>query len=230
MNDDNDRDESVPLDELIEPAPRSIRFRISVGAGVVLLLAVLVIAVLVSMFAPKGSTQLLAAGAQGTKPTAGAVSLVDGGAKSADQPLFVHVLGAVAAPGLFELASGSRVIDAVSAAGGFADDADQGGVNLARILVDGEQLAVPKIGEAVPVAESGGATSVSIGAASGGKVSLNSASEAELATLPRIGSAMAARIVEWRTANGRFSDLNDLLSVSGIGQKTFDGIKDLISL
>jgi competence protein ComEA len=230
VNDDNDHEKPRRLDELIEPAPRSVRFRIGVGAGVVLLISVLVVAVLVSMLAPKGSTQLVSGSAKGTSPTTDAVALVDGTGKPENQSVFVHVLGAVTSPGLFELGSGSRVIDAISAAGGFTDEAEQGGVNLARILADGEQLVVPKIGEAPPAAESVVAGSAPGGAAAGGKVSLNSASAAELEALPRIGPAMAARIVEWRTANGRFSALNDLLSVAGIGQKTFDDIKDLISL
>jgi competence protein ComEA len=135
--------------------------------------------------------------------------------------IFVHVLGAVAAPGLYELADGARAIDAIAAAGGFADAADEGGVNLARFLSDGEQLYVPAQGEQPPDEP---------GAVVPGKVNINTADAAALDSLPRLGPAMAERIIQWREANGRFSAIEDLMNVSGIGQKTFDGLRDLITV
>lgn len=137
--------------------------------------------------------------------------------------LFVHVSGAVAAPGLYRLADGSRVVDAIAAAGGFADDADESGVNLARPVGDGEQLVVPVVGEEEP-----GGAGGSGGAGGDGKVDLNRATAAELDTLPRIGPALAARIIEWREANGRFTSVEDLLAVPGIGDKMLEALRPLV--
>ena len=94
-------------------------------------------------------------------------------------------------------------------------------MNLARVLSDGEQLVVPLVGEA-PAA---GATQ-----APGGKVKLNSADETALETLPRVGPAMAQRILDWRKKNGRFTAIEDLMSITGIGEKTFDALKDLVTV
>lgn len=133
----------------------------------------------------------------------------------------VHVLGAVAHPGLYRFAADARVVDAVAAAGGFTADADQGGVNLARALVDGEQLAVPKQGEAPASAAPG---------APGGLVNLNTADATLLQTLPRIGPAMAQRIIDWREQNGGFQSVDDLRSVSGVGEVTFADLEPLVTV
>ena len=142
--------------------------------------------------------------------------------------LLVHVLGAVVRPGLVELAAGARVVDAVAAAGGFTAEADPAGVNLARPVVDGEQLVVLAIGQVPPPAAGGGAPG-SGQAAADEVVHLNTADVAALDTLPRIGPALAQRIIDWREANGRFSSVDDLLAVTGIGQKTLDGLRDLVT-
>lgn len=138
--------------------------------------------------------------------------------------LLVHVLGAVAQPGIVELAPGARVVDAVGAAGGLTPEADAGGVNLARALVDGEQLVVPVVGAAPPV------TAAGVPAAVDGRVSLNQADVAELDTLPRIGPALAQRIIDWREANGPFTDVAQLLDVAGIGDAVYSGLVDLVTL
>lgn len=135
--------------------------------------------------------------------------------------IFVHILGAVARPGLYELRDGDRAVDAVAAAGGFLDTADQAQLNLARLLVDGEQIVVPVVGE-TPAAPPG--------TTAGGLVNLNTADAATLDTLPRVGPAMAARIIDWRESNGPFTTIDDLLNVSGIGTKTLDGLKDLVTV
>lgn len=134
--------------------------------------------------------------------------------------ILVHVLGAVERPGLYELGSGDRTMDAIAAAGGFTDTADREHLNLAKPVADGEQLRIPAIGEVVagPVESSDG------------RVNLNSADAAALDTLPRVGPAMAERIIQWREDNGGFTAIEDLLSVSGIGQKTFDGLKDQVTV
>lgn len=134
--------------------------------------------------------------------------------------ILVHILGAVHHPGLYELSEGDRAIDAVAAAGGFTDGADRAQLNLARFVVDAEQIYVPIIGE-VPT---GGP------AAASGKVNINTADEAALDTLPRVGPAMAARIIAWRETNGRFGTIEELMNVTGIGDKTFEGMKDLVTV
>lgn len=135
--------------------------------------------------------------------------------------LFVHVSGAVAAPGLYVLRDGARVVDAVAAAGGFADGADENAVNLARPIGDGEQLVVPLVG-AAPVA---GAAPVG-----DGRINLNTATPSDLDTLPRIGPAMAERIIAWRDENGRFTSVDDLLAVPGIGDKMLEALRDLVTV
>jgi competence protein ComEA len=142
--------------------------------------------------------------------------------------LFVHILGAVAKPGLYQLHDGARAVDAVAAAGGFTAEADRQQLNLARLVSDGEQIYVPKVGEA----GSGPPGSSAVGGAGavGGKVNINTASESDLETLPRVGPTMAKRIIAWREANGRFATIEDLMSVTGIGEKTFAELKDLVTI
>lgn len=132
--------------------------------------------------------------------------------------LYVHVLGAVARPGLYVLAPDARVVDALAAAGGTTGDADLAAVNLARTLEDGEQIIVPVVG----------ASATTPGGAAPGddRIDLNTADQAALETLPRIGPALAERILSWREENGRFRSVDDLLAVPGIGEKLLAGIRD----
>ncbi|GAB3606162.1 hypothetical protein GCM10027413_15710 [Conyzicola nivalis] len=199
---------------------RRARVRIGVGAAVVVLFVGLACAILFSALAPKGQSAVIAP-ADGALESAATATAAPSGAG-----IFVHILGAVASPGLYELREGDRVVDAVAAAGGFADGADQSGLNLARFVTDGEQLVVPLVGE-TPVAGPGGAAG---GAVVPGKVNINTADVAALETLPRVGPAMAERIIAWRDENGRFSAIEDLMSVAGIGEKTFDALKELVTL
>lgn len=136
--------------------------------------------------------------------------------------VFVHVSGSVTTPGLYVLNEGARVVDAVAAAGGFTPDADEAAVNLARPLGDGEQLLVPAIGAS---AEAGAPAP-----AGDGRVNLNTADAGQLDTLPRIGPAMADRIIQWRDANGRFTSVEDLLAVPGIGAKMLETLRDLVTV
>ena len=175
---------------------------------VVLVLVGLGCAVLVSAFGGSGGQ------AQVVQPTATA-------AAASGAVLYVHILGAVARPGLYELRDGDRAVDAVAAAGGFLDTADQSQLNLARLLVDGEQIVVPVVGETPAVVP---------GTTANGLVNLNTADATTLETLPRVGPAMAARIIEWREANGPFTAVDDLLSVTGIGDKTFEGLRELVTV
>lgn len=134
--------------------------------------------------------------------------------------VFVHVVGEVKNPGMFVVDSTARVFDAVFAAGGFTDEADQSSVNLAREVADGEQVVV------LPAGSTASAKTNQIKTL----VSINRASQLELETLPGVGPTLAGRMIDWRTANGGFKKKEDLLRVSGIGQKLFDSMKDKLSL
>ena len=137
-----------------------------------------------------------------------------------DQFLYVHVVGEVASPGMYQLPIGARLVDAVFAAGGLTEDADNASVNLARELTDGEQIIV------FSVSQEGEA----VGTTTSGQVSLNRAGDKELEELPGIGPALAGRIIAWREANGGFKSVQDLLKVSGIGESLLSGVIDLVTL
>src|SRR5690606_10030745 len=106
--------------------------------------------------------------------------------------------------------------------GGFGQDAERGGLNLARLLGDAEQLVVPVVGAAPAAAAPG--------VASDGRVNLNTADATALERLPRVGPAMAARIIDWRERNGGFQVPEDLMQVTGIGEKTFESMRELVSV
>ena len=137
-----------------------------------------------------------------------------------DQFLYVHVVGEVASPGMYQLPVGARLVDAVFAAGGLTEDADNASVNLARKLTDGEQIIVFSISQ----------EGQSPGTNSSGLISLNRAGDKELEELPGIGPALAGRIIAWREANGGFKSVQDLLKVSGIGESLLSGVVDLVTL
>ena len=157
-------------------------------------------------------------------PTEAVTPAPSPGVSADDAAVYVHLHGAVASPGLYRVAAGARVVDAVAAAGGFTDAADHGAVNLARIVEDGEQIVVPEAGAAPAPGEPNPAP----GVASDGRIDLNTADVAALDTLPRIGPALAERIVAWRDENGRFTSVDDLLAVSGIGDKMLESLRDLV--
>ena len=143
----------------------------------------------------------------------------------------VHVVGAVAAPGVYALPAGARANDAILAAGGLSEGADTTGVNLAAPLVDGEKLHVPREGERASAA----AGDVAGDAAGGGAdstpaapVNLNTAGVEELDALPGVGEATARAIIEDRERNGPFSTPEDLMRVSGIGEKKFAKIEAMV--
>ena len=137
--------------------------------------------------------------------------------------IFVHIVGEVASPGIYQLDSGSRIIDVVFAAGGFSKSADQASVNLAREVTDGEQVVVFQEGAAPQLPGSNASSGSSL-------ISLNRATQAELENLPGVGPALAGRMIDWRTANGGFKKKEDLLNISGIGDKLFAGIRDEVTL
>jgi competence protein ComEA len=134
----------------------------------------------------------------------------------------VQVVGEVRHAGLVRLPTGARVADAVAAAGGLARGGSSGGLNLARPVVDGEQIVVSG---SVPVQAPGTTTPASSASGAGAVVDLNSATTADLDTLPGVGPVMAARILDWRSAHGRFASVDQLKEVSGIGARTFDRLR-----
>ena len=148
------------------------------------------------------------------------------------QPIIVYVSGAVQQPGVYKLPNDSRLVDAVQLAGGFLVDADISQVNLAKKLVDGEQIVVPG-GTDLPTPQLtiGGSGLVFTPTPPAGKpVNVNTASVDELDKLPGIGPTAAQKIVDYRTVNGPFTRLEDLLKVPGIGPTIFDEIHGLITL
>ncbi|GAB4495447.1 MAG: hypothetical protein OHK0052_02940 [Anaerolineales bacterium] len=152
------------------------------------------------------------------------------------QPIWVDVQGSVANPGLVQLPPGSRVADALQAAGGLLPNADAHNLNQAAFLEDGSQIKVAAQPTSPRVDSSGVAalpsTPVPPAAASstGGLVNLNTASLQELDTLPGIGPALAQEIINYRTANGDFKQIEDLMNVTGIGPAKFEQLKLLITV
>ncbi|MDQ1288669.1 MAG: competence protein ComEA [Actinomycetota bacterium] len=161
----------------------------------------------------------------------GVAAAVPSGAPPSGPPgtVVVDVAGRVRRPGLVRLPSGSRVWDAVTAAGGVGSGARLDQLNLARPLTDGEQVRVPGPGDPLPVQQPPSAVpgvpvpgvSVGSGVASpgGGRVDLNRATQVDLDALPGVGPVLAGRILAWRDAHGRFSRVEELGEVTGIGDK-----------
>lgn len=142
-------------------------------------------------------------------------------------PIQIHVVGAVRTPGVYALLPGSRIVDAVEAAGGFTQDADAERVNLADFLQDGEQLRIPQVGLELP------ASPTPLSSASrmeGGLVNLNTASVAELEALPGIGPTYAERIVSYREEHGPFESCEQVKDVRGIGEVCYEQIVPHITI
>lgn len=197
--DDEERDQSAPP-----------RLRLGIGAAVTLGLVVLSAAVgwgiLRGQAAPSETVSLDGHGGEASV--------------SAPAGIYVHVLGEVQTPGLYLLAPDARLVDALAAAGGSLKTADLRAVNLARPLTDGEQIVVPAEGDVPDTPETPGVVD--------GKVDLNTADLATLETLPRIGPALAQRIIDWREQNGGFRSVDDLLAVPGIGEKLMEGLREQV--
>ncbi len=134
---------------------------------------------------------------------------------------YVHIVGEVQKPGIYDLPSDSRVFDVVFAAGGFTAKADQSSINMARAIGDGEQIVVLSMGSTPSISGGGGASPL---------ISLNRGTQSDLENLPGVGPTLAARIIDWRLANGGFKKIDDLKKVSGIGNKLFQQIKAKASL
>lgn len=196
-----------------------------------------------------GTAAVASTGAPAGAPTGGSPAALTGaltgaptGAPTSGAELVVHVVGQVARPGLVRLRQGARVADAITAAGGTRSGADLAALNLARLVVDGEQIRVPRpgepsaaVGSAGGSGGSGGAGTVGTGGSgssggSGGPVSLNAADAAALDTLPGVGPVLAQRIIDWRTEHGRFTSVDELGEVSGIGDKLMAQLRPKVTL
>ena len=170
-----------------------------------------------------------------TVPTTGPAA-GPGGLSTTSGSVVVHVTGAVSRPGVVTLPPGSRVTDAINAVGGASAEADTQQLNLARVLTDGEQIRVPRIGEVLPdpAPQPGGNTAPGARTAPGksgdggasGTVNINTASASELEKLPGIGPALAQRIVEYRDSHGPFASVDSLTDVPGIGKAKLEGLRE----
>lgn len=141
----------------------------------------------------------------------------------ASQRMYVDVVGAVRRPGMYALAHGSRVADAIARAGGTTAKAALDAVNIAAPVADGEQILVPRDGAAAPVAAGGS------GAPAAGPVHLSTATEEQLDALPGIGPVTAQKILAYRTSHGGFSSVDELDAVSGIGPARLAQLKGLVA-
>ncbi len=168
-----------------------------------------------------------------------------------ESPVRVYVLGAVQSPGVYPFPRGSIVQDALNAAGGPTGQADLSQLNLAQVVKDGDRIDVPELPPTAPPTLTPAPT-MTVGPgtpsptpaptaipavttarpqpSSGAKININTATQAELESLPRIGPATAQRIIEYRTANGPFGRIEDIMNVRGIGPATFEQLKDLITV
>lgn len=206
-----------------------------VGAGRLVASAVVVLAVVAGAYwlvkPPPATTEskLPYASAATTAPTS-----VASAAPTTTSPVatavVVHVAGAVQAPGVYRLAAGARVIDAVQAAGGLTADSNADAVNLAGLLADGERVYVPRLGEVAPVVVSGSPGSGTGTSPPAGPVNLNTATADDLDALPGVGPATAATILAYRDQHGPFASVEDLADVRGIGPAKLDALRGLVTV
>ncbi len=147
-------------------------------------------------------------------------------------PVIIHITGSVKRPGVYQLKSTDRVIDAVKIAGGATEEANLDVVNLAALLRDGQKIIIPYKFLKNPDEENNEIIYKSIegmySSSTSGKININTANASTLQTLPGIGPVLSERIIEYRNQNGLFGIIDDIKDVSGIGEKKFEGIKDLI--
>lgn len=141
--------------------------------------------------------------------------------------IIVHIDGEVMKPGVIELNEGSRVIDAINIAGGLTEYADEKRINLAKKIYDEEKIYIPKTGEETSEIQTVSFNQDNNSNSNQAKININIATKEELQKLPGIGPVLAERIIEYRQTN-RFSKIDDIKKVSGIGDKKFEAIKDYI--
>lgn len=163
----------------------------------------------------------------------GAAEVAPGHGRRGRGQLYVHVAGAVRRPGLYRVGAGARVAAAIERAGGLTRRADLAGVNLAMPVEDGQQVIVPRLGEAGALPTSGPAgagapTGTAAAGAAGARMSLATATPEQLDTLDGIGPTLASRIVEYRKSHGGFRSIAELRQVEGIGEKRFEALRQAL--
>lgn len=209
--------EDVLEDDLYPPknVRSRIRVKVAVGAALIAGIGVVTLSILGSTLSSNSTSVDVPADLTATPENNVSQNNYEFGS------VLIHVIGEVNSPGIYELAAESRVIDAVMAAGGLTDFSAECGVNLARVVKDGEQLNIPS--QEVGCSQTGSPSQTTV-------ISLNQASVEQFDALPGIGPTLASRIVQWRESNGGFGSIEQLNDVAGIGDKLFAGIKDLVSL
>lgn len=196
--------------------------RLAAGAAAVVVALVVGFVALRAPAPPPPELMLPVAGGAGD-PGASTTTTTGGPAE-----VVVHAAGAVGRPGVYRLAAGSRVADLLDAAGGPAADADLDRLNLAAPLQDGDRVFVPAVGQDVPAVVAGGTQTGAGAEGAAAPIDLNSATLAELDTLPGIGPATAQAILDERERRGGFRTVEDLLDVRGIGEAKLAAIRDLV--
>ena len=219
--------DSALMDE-DEPAEPSVARFLPGGATVAALILVVVLIAAVGVWRHAATREHSQSHAQSSseREESGSAPVAAGPSPSAPasagdnaDDVVVYVSGAVASPGVLTLPATSRVIDAITAAGGATPEADLESINLARILVDGEQIRVGVVGESPPVASAGTGTDAQA------CVRLATATETELQTLPGIGPALAQRIISYRSTHPRLTSVEELDDVPGIGPSLIEKIR-----
>jgi competence protein ComEA len=217
--------------------PDTLRGRTELGSGpallVVALVALALVGTVVVVLRMHASSQPVPAGTSAVQPGTtvpvvprpSASASASGAAAAAS--VTVDVSGKVRRPGVATLPAGSRVVDALRRAGGARSGVDLSSLNLARVLVDGEQILV---GRGQPGGGIAAGASTSAPDTTGSLVNLNTATEEQLESLPGVGPVTAQKILEWRSANGAFSSVDELLEVDGIGDKTLADLAPHVTL
>ncbi|MEJ5252518.1 MAG: helix-hairpin-helix domain-containing protein [Armatimonadota bacterium] len=207
---------------------------LAVGVLVVLTCGVMLWQGISTSYTP-AELQLAQPGQDLSAPSDNTIQSPEQSAPSAEKSeIVVHVAGAVKKPGVVRVPRGSRVDDAVMAAGGFSSQADPDSVNLAQPLEDGVQVYVPRKGESVVVEGRVGAVEPTPAPArarsegSTGRININTATAEQLESLPGIGPVTARAIVEYRRQNGGFHSVEELLEVRGIGEKRLEQIRSFV--
>jgi competence protein ComEA len=207
-------------------------------AGVIALGVVGLVAVLVTIFtlARHSEPQVRSANLPSVQPVSSTGATAAGRSPAPDAPVVASVVGLVHTPGLVTLGAGARIADALEAAGGVLDGADVTGLNMARRVVDGEQIVVglasppgtpPAMGSSISTPP-GVVSTAEPSPEPGALVDLNAATVEQLDALPGVGPVTATAIVAWRTANGRFASVDQLGEVDGIGPARLEKLRDLV--